>query len=248
MQRDEDTGQLVLLVPDHKRGVIGPALIGIDGELEMFYKTYVETIRPRFGNKSKNLQVTTEGLPFKKGTICRRMPELWERSGVRPDLRVAATNIRKWIVTECHYTKTKGAKFDEDIVRLGLCHSDKTAKSFYLRSDKTCVAAQSAHIIALCTIRKAAAASTNEQLHYQSEKEKVSTCTSAKAPAIESMVEDVETPESPNCSSPKAPAIESRVEDVETPESPICCSLKGPSTESMIEVVEMLESPKINMS
>ena len=69
------------------------------------------------------------------------------------------------IVTECHYTKTKGAKFDEDIVRLGLCHSDKTAKSFYLRSDKTCVAAHSADIIALYTIRKAAAASTNERLH-----------------------------------------------------------------------------------
>ena len=152
------------------------------------------------------------------------MPELWERSGVRPDLRVTATNIRKWIVTECHYTKTKGAKFDEDIVRLGLCHSDKTAKSFYLRSDKTCVAAQSADIIALCTIRKVAAASTNEQLHYELEKETVSTCTS-----------------------PKAPAIESMVEDVEMPRSPICCSLKGPSTESIIEVVEMLESPKINV-
>ena len=42
---------------------------------------------------------------------------------------------------ECYQTqtdkKTKSAKFDEDIVRLGLCHSDKTAKSFYLRSDKT---------------------------------------------------------------------------------------------------------------
>ena len=44
MQRDEDTGQLVLLVPDHKRGVVGPVLIEIDGVLEMFYKTYVETI------------------------------------------------------------------------------------------------------------------------------------------------------------------------------------------------------------
>ena len=149
---------------------------------------------------------------------------------------------------ECYQTqtdkKTKSAKFDEDIVRLGLCHSDKTAKSFYLRSDKTCVAAQSADIIALCTIRKAATASTNEQLHYQSEKEKVSTWTSPKVPAIESMVEDVETPESPNCSSLKAPTIESRVEDVETPESAICCSLKGLSTESIIEVVEMLESPE----
>ena len=130
------------------------------------------------------------------------MPELWERSGVRPDLRVKATNIRKWIVTECHNRKIQGAKFDEDIVRQGLCHSDKTAKSFYLRSEKTSVAAQSADIITSCTIGKAAA-STNEQLHQQSEKEKFSTCTSPKAPAIESMVEDEKTPESPICSSLK---------------------------------------------
>ena len=66
MQRDEDTGKLVLLVPDHKRAVVGPALIGMDRELEIFYKTYVERIRPQFGNNSNNLFVTTEGIPFKK--------------------------------------------------------------------------------------------------------------------------------------------------------------------------------------
>ena len=82
IQRDEDTGKLVLLVPDHKRAVVGPALIGIDSELEMFYKTYVEKIQPQFGNDSENLFVTAEGVPFRKGTICHRMPELWQRSGV----------------------------------------------------------------------------------------------------------------------------------------------------------------------
>ena len=262
-------------------------MIGIDGELEMFFKTYVETIRPQFGNKSKNLHVTTEGLPFKKGTICRRMPELWERSGVRPDLRnfsyalpVYGASDSDLFVKQNFLDRCMKRKFMSKNVNIRdlLEKADKTlykkrsndpecpffqflpkeknarynlrntsAKSFYLRSDKTCVAAHSADIIALYTIRKAAAASTNERLHYQSEKEKVSTCTSPKAPAIESMVEDVETLQSPNCSSPKVPAIESRVENVEMPESPICCSLKGPSTESIIEVVEMLESSKINV-
>ena len=45
-QRDEATGKLVLLVPDHKRAVVGPALIGMDSKLEIFYKMYVERIRP----------------------------------------------------------------------------------------------------------------------------------------------------------------------------------------------------------
>ena len=33
MQRDEDTSKLVLLVPDHKRAVVGPALKGMDSKL-----------------------------------------------------------------------------------------------------------------------------------------------------------------------------------------------------------------------
>lgn len=68
---------------------------------------------------------------------------------MRSDLRVTATNIRKWIVTTCHEKKTRGVKFNKDIVRQGLCHSDKTVKSFYLRSDLTSVA-----IIAMCTSKK----------------------------------------------------------------------------------------------
>ena len=208
MKRDENTGKLVLLVPDHKRAVVGPALIGMDRELEVLFKTYVERIRPQFGDNSDHLFVTTEGVPFKKGTICRRMPQLWQRSSVRPDLRVTATNIRKWIVTECHNRKIKGAPFDEDIVRQGLCHSDKTAKSFYLRSDKTSVAAQSAEIIASCTIGKAAEAST-------------STCTSPKAPAID---EDVETPESEMPESQNPPSVDN-------PEK-VTSELKRPLTEA----------------
>ena len=98
--------------------------------------------------------MTSEGLAFTKGTLCTRLPELWSRLGVRSDLRVTATNIRKWIVTTCHEKKTRGVKFDKDIVRQGLCHSDKTAKSFYLRSDLTSVAAQAVEIIAMCTSKK----------------------------------------------------------------------------------------------
>lgn len=98
--------------------------------------------------------MTSEGLAFTKGTLCTRLPELWSRLGVRSDLRVTATNIRKWIVTTCHEKKTRGVKFDKDIVRQGLCHSDKTVKSFYLRSDLTSVAAQAVEIIAMCTSKK----------------------------------------------------------------------------------------------
>ena len=73
---------------------------------------------------------------------------------MRSDLRVTVTNIRKWIVTTCHEKTPRGVKFDKDIVRQGLCHSDKTTKSFYLRSDLTSVAAQALEIITMCTSKK----------------------------------------------------------------------------------------------
>ena len=154
MKRDDETDKPVLLVPDHKRGVAGPALIGLDSKLEELFKIYVQKICPKFGDRCANLFVTSDGLAFTKGTLCKRLPELWSRSWVRSDLRVTTTNIRKWIVTTCHEKKTRGAKFDEDIVRQGLCHSDKTAKSFYLRSGLTSVAAQAVEIIAMCTSKK----------------------------------------------------------------------------------------------
>ena len=93
MKRDDETDKLVLLVPDHKRVVVGPALIGLDNKLEEFFKIYVQKIRPKFGDCCANLFVTSEGLAFTKGTLCTRLPELWSRLGVRSDLRVTATNI-----------------------------------------------------------------------------------------------------------------------------------------------------------
>ena len=38
MKRDDETDKPVLLVPDHKRGVAGPALIGLDSEVEELFK------------------------------------------------------------------------------------------------------------------------------------------------------------------------------------------------------------------
>ena len=44
---------------------------------------------------------------------------------------VTATNIRKWIVTVCHQKKKiEGAHVDEGALRLAMCHSNKTAKTF----------------------------------------------------------------------------------------------------------------------
>ena len=92
------------------------------------------------------------GEPLRKRRISRRLPEFWQRSGVQPDLRITATNIRKWIVTECNEKKRRGENVNEQVLRESMCQSDTTAKTFYLRQDLTEVATQAAAIIAKCTV------------------------------------------------------------------------------------------------
>ena len=64
---------------------------------------------------------------------------------------MTATYIRKWIVTVCHQKKTEGVQVDESALRLAMCHSDRTAQTFYLREDMTEVAARATLTISQCT-------------------------------------------------------------------------------------------------
>ena len=153
--RQGTSGNRVMLIPAHKRGISGPAPIALDAELQEMFQTYVEKIRPRFSPNTNYLFCTTDGEPFRNGRIARRLPEFWQRSGVRPDLRITATNIRKWIVTECHEKKRGGENVNEQVLRESMCHSDITAKTFYLRQDLTEVASQALSIIAKCTEKTA---------------------------------------------------------------------------------------------
>ena len=152
MRVDPSTSMRVMLIPDHKRGIAGPAPVTLSQDMYVKMQTYVSHILPQFGSsRDSNLFLTVEGKRFAGGTICRRLPEIWKRSGVRSDLRVTATNIRKWIVTVCHQKKTEGAQVDESALRLAMCHSDRTAQTFYLREDMTEVAARATLTISQCT-------------------------------------------------------------------------------------------------
>ena len=72
-------------------------------------------------------------------------------SGVRPALRVMATDIPQSQVTTVHEKKAQGASFDESDLRRTMCHSDKTAKRYYLRGESTEVADWGLDTIIECT-------------------------------------------------------------------------------------------------
>ena len=101
MRRDPVNGDPVMLIPEHKRYVDGPAT---------------------------------------NGTINRRLPEMWLRSGMRTDLRVTAINIQNFIVTVLQENKIEGAAFDESGVQIAMCHTQKMATYSYLQEDLTAVA------------------------------------------------------------------------------------------------------------
>ena len=149
VKEDQRTKMRVMLVPDHKRGVAGPAPVTMSELMYQQMLRYVTYILPQFGPSRDvpHLFLMSDGRPFLHGSIYRRISEIWTKSGVRRDLRVTATNIRKWIVTVCHQKKVEGAHVDEG----AMSHSNKTAETFYLREDLTEVAAPATSIIAQCT-------------------------------------------------------------------------------------------------
>ena len=152
---DPVTGHKVLLVPQHKRQADGPAPLSLDDELQELFDIYVKEIYPQFpAPRGDTIFLRSDGTSFQNGTINKRLPEFWKKSRVRPDLRVTATNIRKFIVTICNQKKREGLDVDEEVLRRAMCHSDKVAKTSYLREDMTAVAAQAMDIIAMCTTGK----------------------------------------------------------------------------------------------
>ena len=152
MRKDPKRGHYAILVPNHKRQMDGPAMLSLNNSLKDMLDVYVAELRPKFpALQDEQLFLQSNGKAFKGGKIAKRLPEFWQKSGVRPDLCVTATNICKWIMTTCHQKKCNGVSFDERVIRHAMCHSDRAAKANYVREDLTEVSAAALDIIAACT-------------------------------------------------------------------------------------------------
>ena len=78
-------------------------MLSLNNSSKDMLDVYVAEISPKFpALRDEQLFLQSNGKAFKGGKIAKRLPEFWQKSGVRPDLCVTATNIRKWIVTTCH--------------------------------------------------------------------------------------------------------------------------------------------------
>ena len=93
----ELTQKWSLLVDEHKTTRHqGPAELIMDNRLYGYVKLHVEYIRPKFVAPGvEEVFVKEDGHAFRKGTIGRRVRETFQAAGVRLDIRVSATTIRK---------------------------------------------------------------------------------------------------------------------------------------------------------
>ena len=96
-ENTESKKRWTVIIDEHKATRHqGPAEITMDECLFGYTRLYMEYIRPCFvASGVENIFIKDDGKPFRKGTIGRRVAEVFKRAGVRRDARVTATKIRK---------------------------------------------------------------------------------------------------------------------------------------------------------
>lgn len=96
-EHTESTGRWTIIVDKHKTTRHhGPAELTVDSRIYGYLKMYVEYIRPKFATEGQDtLFIKDDGHQFSPGTIGRRVTDFFSQAGIRTDIRVTATNIRK---------------------------------------------------------------------------------------------------------------------------------------------------------
>ena len=92
----------IMLINDHKTTQQhGPVELSIRAPLFRHLQIYVDFIRPRVAQlDADTIFVTAEGNAFRRGTVGKRVTEMFVKAGVRNEIRVSSTRIRKFHSTE----------------------------------------------------------------------------------------------------------------------------------------------------
>ena len=100
-RKGPNTGKKVVIVPKNKRACQGPAKLVISLEVQEWLATYLCEMRYKFTNADEErLLIKIEGEEFKD--VGRRITAFWKKGGIRPDINVTATRIRKMVSTTVH--------------------------------------------------------------------------------------------------------------------------------------------------
>ena len=119
-----------VLVDEHKTTHHqGPAELAVDEQLYGYIKLYVQHIRSHFVKPGVDyLFIKDDGFGFRKGTIGRRVTNSFKAAGVRKDVRVSATNIRKLYSSSAQQMSPKKKR----LINAHMKHKESTADTNYV--------------------------------------------------------------------------------------------------------------------
>lgn len=129
--QNPDNGDYMIVVDEQKTSRHhGPAEISMDKSMYSYMKIYNENIRPSFCKNQEYLFTTDEGRRFEKGTIGKRLSMYFKTAGIRKDISVCATRVRKYHATRAfRMSPTK-----KRLVNRHMKHSERTADTNYALS------------------------------------------------------------------------------------------------------------------
>ena len=141
-------GNRIILVPKQKRTKDGPAMLGMDPEMQKEMAVFVEKIRPAFANPDEDkLFIKDDGNGFPEGTIGKRVVAFFEESGAT-STRVGHTHLRKFISTQ---TYELGDATEGETVEKVMSHGAITKRRCYVRTDCTRTASKAMQVIVRVT-------------------------------------------------------------------------------------------------
>lgn len=119
-----------ILVDKHKTTRLhGAAELTVTSRLYGYLQIYVLHIRPKFVAKGEDaLFIKDDGFAFSPGTMGRTLTDFFQQAGIRKDVRVTATNIRKMISDKAfEMSPTK-----KRLIHGHMKHQEKTANVNYV--------------------------------------------------------------------------------------------------------------------
>ena len=164
----ESEEKYTILVDEHKTTRHqGPAELTVDKRIYSYLKIFVNYIRPAFVHSAAEdaLFINKNGQQFQKGTIGRRVPEFFQKAGIRTDIRVTPTRVRKFYETASNQSLNTT---DQQLVADHLKHEIKTARQNYVEKVNA-VKATNAHGVLKSLVHLQSSATTTKPMATEEE-------------------------------------------------------------------------------
>lgn len=122
-------GQHTILVDKHKTTRHhGPAELTVTSRIYSYLKIYVH-VHPKLAADGEDaLFVKEDGYAFRPGTIRKTVTQFFQQAGIRKDVRVTATNIRKMISDKAYELSPT----EKHLIHRHIKHQERTADYSYV--------------------------------------------------------------------------------------------------------------------